>query len=156
MRSEILCFPWILQDLFFPDENWYSHGKLTRQLLTSHTHNWSTSHLPKYPPPQIWAALTSSQSSLSSCLQVLASISTINLQPVAISFAFWTHCKKIDTNKAELIDNLAEGVDWGNAWKCAFLHSEFSHSLPTQPTEIILALNESWYCKLHEDVLISM
>ena len=50
--------------------------------------------------------------------------------------------------------NLSEGVDWGNAWKCAFLHSESSHSLPTQPTETILALYESWYCKLHEYVLI--
>jgi hypothetical protein len=35
-----------------------------------------------------------------------------------------------------------------------FLHSESSHLLPTQPTDTILALNESWYCKLHEDVLI--
>jgi hypothetical protein len=37
-----------------------------------------------------------------------------------------------------------------------FLHSESSHSLPIQPTDTVLALNESLYCKLHEDVLISM
>jgi len=37
-----------------------------------------------------------------------------------------------------------------------FLHSESSHLLPTQPTETIMALIESWYCKLHEDVLIFM
>ena len=37
-----------------------------------------------------------------------------------------------------------------------FLHSESCHSLHTQPTDTILALNESWYRILHEDVLLSM
>jgi len=47
---------------------------------------------------------------------------------------------------------LTEGVNWGNAWKCAILHWEGSHSQPLHPIDTILVPWCSCHWELPEHV----
>ena len=51
---------------------------------------------------------------------------------------------------------LLEGANGGNAWKCAFLHSEGSHSQPLHPIDANLVPKCSWNWELPENVLSFM
>jgi hypothetical protein len=50
------------------------------------------------------------------------------------------------------VRKLAEGVNGGNIWKCAFLHSEGSHSQPLHPIDTIVVPKCSWHWELPEHV----
>jgi hypothetical protein len=54
---------------------------------------------------------------------------------------FWAESCLIRQKSAKI----AEVFNWGNAWKCAFLHSKGSHSQPLHPIETILILKCSWH-----------
>jgi hypothetical protein len=60
-------------------------------------------------------------------------------------YSLWLYCKTV----------IPEGDDWENVKIAPYLHSEASHSLPTQLIATIFVLNERLQYKLHEDVLIS-